>query len=104
MDENYQIYCNKMLQFPTRHKTWRMESSEAIKHLKDVRVDFVFIDGCHDEKFVEEDVVNYRPLVKPGGFFGGHDYIQAEGVTHVVDKYFPEAQKGHDFTWWIKVP
>jgi hypothetical protein len=45
-------------------------------------------------------VEHYSKVVKPGGFFGGHDYGQAPGVTEVVDQVYPQAQKGDDFVWW----
>lgn len=102
LDKNYEQYCKRMEAYAGRFTTWKMESSEAIKHLKDVKVDFVFIDGCHDEKFVEEDVVNYYPLVVDGGFFGGHDYGQAEGVTNAVNRHFKKVFVEDDFVWWVK--
>jgi len=99
---NFEAYKNKTKPYGEKVHTYKMGSEEAIDEVKKHGpFDFVFIDGCHDEEFIRRDIEYYYPLVKPGGFFGGHDYGLAEGVTKTVDKVFPDAQKGDDFVWWI---
>lgn len=99
-EANYGILLNKLSQWPHRARIYRMGSDEAAKYFAPASVDFCFIDGCHEKPFVERDVANYAKFVKPGGFFGGHDYGQALGVTEVVDQVYPQAKKGDDFVWW----
>ena len=98
-DANFASYSNKIKQWPGRVTTLKMESSEAVKQIKEP-VDFVFIDGCHDREYIRADIINYFPLVKTGGIIAGHDYGLASGVTDVVDTFFPNAKKGDDFVWW----
>ena len=97
---NYDSYMNKMKQWPGRVTTLKMESAEAVQHIKEP-VDFVFIDGCHDKAFITTDILNYLPLIKTGGLIAGHDYGLAQGVTETIDKFFPNAKKGDDFVWWV---
>lgn len=52
----------------------RKLSSEAVSSFALESVDFVYIDGCHTYDQVKEDIINYLPVVKKGGFIGGHDY------------------------------
>lgn len=48
----------------------------------------VFIDGDHNFGMVETDIALYYPLVKKGGFFGGHDYSSGwPGVQRAVNDF-----------------
>lgn len=54
--------------------------------------DFVFIDADHSYEGVMRDLRVWLPLVKAGGWIGGHDYDhphQGE-VKRVVDEFFSE--------------
>jgi predicted O-methyltransferase YrrM len=50
-------------------------------------IDFVFLDGAHDEGSVMDDLMAWAPKVKPGGTIAGHDYTDPEypGVKKAVD-------------------
>ncbi len=39
-------------------------------------LDFVYIDGNHEEKFVRQDLNNYYPKINKGGIIAGHDFNQ----------------------------
>lgn len=52
----------------------RKLSSDAVSSFALESVDFVYIDGCHTYDQVKKDIINYLPVVKKGGFIGGHDY------------------------------
>jgi cephalosporin hydroxylase len=41
--------------------------------LKNLKLDFLFIDGDHSYEGVKADYRNYREFVKPGGFIAFHD-------------------------------
>lgn len=52
-------------------------------------VDFLFIDGAHDEASVRADLEAFEPLVKEDGIVSGHDYTpDFPGVVAAVDRYF----------------
>lgn len=46
-------------------------------------VDFLFIDGCHEEAVCRNDVKTFVPLVRPGGLVGMHDVVGNGGVAPV---------------------
>jgi hypothetical protein len=60
--------------------------------------DFVYIDGNHQLKAVEEDINLWLPKIKKGGWIGGHDYNR---VNSVVDKLIKPDMTFND-TSWIK--
>jgi len=37
-------------------------------------LDFVYIDGNHEYKYIKEDIELYWPKIKKGGVIGGHDF------------------------------
>jgi predicted O-methyltransferase YrrM len=77
-------------------------SDEAI-HLINPIYDFVYIDGLHTYEQVYRDILNYKKLIKPNGFIGGHDYhpegwpgvVKAVEETIGVDKIYNDGS-------WIK--
>lgn len=67
---------------------------EAVKDFDDESVDFVYIDGNHEFKYVAEDICEWSKKVKKGGVISGHDYTYsvpyhtyACHVKHVVLAY-----------------
>lgn len=38
---------------------------------------FIFVDGDHSYEGVKQDIINYFPLLKPGGIMMFHDYLPA---------------------------
>ena len=51
-------------------------------------VDFLFIDGDHTEKGVEQDYDMYHGLVRPGGLIAFHDIVEAQPVEGNEVYYF----------------
>ncbi|MCK5628175.1 class I SAM-dependent methyltransferase [Candidatus Bathyarchaeota archaeon] len=48
-------------------------------------LDFVYIDGNHSFRNVSQDLLDYYPLIKHGGFIGGHDLFgRYQGVIWAV--------------------
>lgn len=52
------------------------------------QVDFLFIDGDHTEKGVEQDYNDYKHLVRPGGLIAFHDVIEKQALPTNQVYYF----------------
>lgn len=70
-------------------KIIRKTSMEAVKDFPNDSLDYVYIDGNHQLKYVIEDLVEWSKKVRPGGIISGHDYIYTNpktqaGICHVI--------------------
>jgi hypothetical protein len=66
-----------------------MATADAAPLVPDGWADFVFIDAGHSYRAVQSDIRAWEPKVKPGGWFGGHDYHpKFPGVIRAVDEAF----------------
>jgi hypothetical protein len=80
--EDTEKRAHKLLADREEKITWiRKLSSDAINEIRD-ELDFCYIDGNHEKKFVLEDIKNYYPLVKMGGVIGGHDFYNGYQKSH----------------------
>lgn len=52
------------------------------------KVDFLFIDGDHTEKGVEQDYNEYKHLVRPGGLIAFHDIVEKQALATNQVYYF----------------
>lgn len=66
-----------------------MPSVDAAKLFPDEALDFVFIDGSHEEEDVTNDIRDWLPKVRPGGILAGHDFDWM-GVVKAVANCFPK--------------
>jgi hypothetical protein len=84
----------------------QMHSVDAAKALQFAgrRFDFVYIDGEHSEASVRQDIAAWRPLVKPVGLLGGHDYTGGylSGVMRAVDDLLGQPDVVYEDTSWVK--
>lgn len=81
----------------------RKTSDDAMKELQDLKVDFVYIDGCHTYDQVLKDIQNYKPLVKSNGYISGHDYqLRFKGVIKAVNQLIGSPEKVFEDTSWCK--
>jgi hypothetical protein len=92
-----------------------MKSPDASMLYGDETLDFVWLDGDHSVRGMKMDVPAWLPKIKPGGYFGGHDYAPGSenGVHPVVSAHLDGYQlhTGHLFeshgvqSWlWRKPP
>jgi hypothetical protein len=79
-DQAYANTVRKLSPFANKTVILRMFTTEAAKLIPDESLDFVYIDARHDYCGVMEDLQNYYPKVKVGGYVSGHDYKTAAEV------------------------
>jgi hypothetical protein len=73
MDE---MYREVVARFAARPEVMvhRATSAEALAALDDASLDWVYVDGNHNEPFVGQDLALCRRKVRPGGIIAGDDY------------------------------
>jgi len=84
------------------------KSSIAFNNIKDNELDFVYLDGNHNYKYVLEDITLYWPKLKNGGFMAGHDFIpRFPGVIQAVGEVFGmdyetacSNDRKYNVDWW----
>ena len=84
---------NKLSSFNSKIEWLRMDSKYACEHIEDGELDFVFVDGAHTYDGVMNDLKNYYPKVKSGGFICGDDFstkYSSFGVVEAVNDFFSE--------------
>jgi hypothetical protein len=58
-------------------------TSEQVRRLLDGEpLDLLFVDGDHSYEGVKQDVVDYAPLVRPGGIVALHDIVPGGPGKH----------------------
>jgi len=67
----------------------KMTSMEALSHVPDESLDFVYIDGRHEFDYVMMDIICWSRKVRLGGIVAGHDYYNfyEAGVIPAVNAY-----------------
>lgn len=79
-------YHDRVIPFPTT-------SAKAARWLarNGVRANLIYIDGSHDERDVYLDLVDYWPLLEPGGILCGDDWsAEKPGVEPAVRRFATE--------------
>ena len=84
------ITKRRMKKYGDKIKYIKEYSSNAINKIPN-NLDFIYIDGNHDYKFVKEDLNNYWNKVKIGGVFAGHDMLIPDVLKAVLE--FVEEKK-----------
>ena len=104
------IYAQKVMKergFDKKIVWLIMMSNQAVDKVKE-KLDFVYIDGNHDYRYVMDDIVNWLPKVKKGGLIGGHDYSRSKyGVYEAVNDFCGENNikfevYGEEWFFWKK--
>ena len=81
-------------------------SLDAAKTIEDGSLDLVFIDADHSYEGCRDDILAWRPKLRPGGWLSGHDYCHYRypGVVRAVREYVPGFKLEEDFVWFVQVP
>lgn len=91
----------------------RMDSLVAADAIKfyGMKPCLIFLDADHSYEGCSADIKAWAPLVRAGGYLGGHDYrnqwFEKFGVTQAVDEFAAsigaQIETGDDTTWFIKL-
>lgn len=101
-DEMYQHSLNRVKEFGDRCTLLRMTSDKALEVFADESLDFVWIDGDHEEAQVLKDISQWKSKIKKSkSLIGGHDY-QISYIARIAKEQLGEVETGEDFTWWKK--
>lgn len=93
-ERRYQRSKQKLAVYPNVTIIRKM-SMEAVKEFENDSIDFVYIDGNHQFRYVADDLYEWWKKVKKGGVICGHDYAYFKKrsplggcqVREVVDAY-----------------
>lgn len=83
----------------------RMTSLEAAEQLNrdGVQLDMIFIDAAHDYENVKADILAWRPLLRAGGLFSGHDFDSGRvGVVRAVRELVKVIGRGAGSIWYAE--
>lgn len=110
-DDNRATACAVADMFASRAIVCATDSASAATLYQSTRFDMVFLDGGHWYEQVVTDLDAWWPLVKPGGWIGGHDYgVRPMGVEvpKAVDPFFADrglpVETDDFFTWFVRKP
>jgi hypothetical protein len=92
LHEGYKTTMIKSLQYPDRVSLLKMTTTEASAEVSPESLGFIFIDANHSFNAVLEDLENWYPLVKHGGWILGHDWEHKwpgvqKAVEHFISKH-----------------
>ena len=105
-----EIICrNNLKKFENRLVWIKKLSSEAVSDISE-KVDFVYIDGNHQEEFVVKDIENYIRLLNNSGVIGGHDYYNGfqrehDSVVRAVTNFMKHSKfqlRVEMPDWWVE--
>lgn len=97
MNEIFKNCQAKLAPYKNRITFVRKTSSDAVTDVPDGSVDVVYIDGNHEYKYAIEDIRNYWPKIRKGGYMFGnaiHEFThQSKDVVKIWDKQPIETSK-----------
>lgn len=110
----YEFTKDKLSKYGNRCYLFRMTSKEYFDTLKSVeddydifsgKINFIFIDGKHEEETVKYECENYIKLINESGCLSGHDYGIFKSVNKAVDEFAASVNKKvnilHGNIWYI---
>jgi hypothetical protein len=114
MDEIYNICLERLKGCNVEYM--RMTTAEAIEHIPDGFLDFVYIDGGHQFDASMFDIISWSPKVRMGGIVSGrnyHSYFRSGQMSAVnaytraknIKEWYVTSNRGRDpyRSWfWVK--
>lgn len=96
----YPAFLEKAKKYGDRLIVHKGLTHEVAKEVPNASLDFVFIDADHEYEGCKQDILDWRPKVRPGGLLMGHD-INMPGVRRAVDECC-DADTNYDHYCWIE--
>lgn len=91
-NQDLQHFISVVEPFYPRCHWFQTTSKEAADRLfEDGELDFVYLDGNHEEPYVTEDIHLWWPKIKSGGLLAGHDIVCVNEVNHGWSQYIQPA-------------
>jgi len=78
-------------------------TTQATENFENNSLNLVYVDADHEYESVKEDITNWLPKIKEGGFIAGHDYYGiGNGVEQAVNEILGKPDKTYEDSSWIK--
>ena len=102
IDTNIDLFHNDKIKEAYKNKLIAINgSSHDVHHkIEDASCDLIFTDADHSYPAVKQDIINYRPKLKPGGILSGHD-IDFPGVNQAVNEMLENYDVGPNNVWFL---
>ena len=101
MRHAYSQVARWALQQGERVTILKMPSREGAERVPDGSLDAVMIDALHTYQACKEDILLWRPKVRPGGLIIGDDLSEwFPGVQQAVEEVFGDTYRALGQTWW----
>ena len=103
IDSNINLFFNDQIKQKYGEKLIAINGLSQQVHQKvpNASCDLVFIDADHSYPAVKQDIINYRPKLKPGGILSGHD-IDFPGVNQAVNEMLENYDVGPNNVWFVR--
>jgi hypothetical protein len=99
-DFNYKMAQFALKEHGERSVILRMKSVDAAKVI-DEPLDFVWIDGDHNEDTVRSDILAWKDKLKPKAILCGHDWRFAH-IQKAVKELLGMPELGDDDIWYFR--
>ena len=80
----------------TRGFMLRGLGEELIDLFDDESLDFIYIDANHAYDYVKSDIKLWYPKLKKGGIFAGHDYLNLDWYSTILNNDYLLVENGKD--------
>lgn len=87
VSENYkQAFIDNINKTGVNHLVTMIQndSIEASKIFEDNSIDFLFLDGCHENPYVTQELKTWLPKMKSNSTIAGHDYCSSSAIVYAV--------------------
>ena len=76
--------ARKRLSGRTNYEFIKEFSIDAVKRFEDNSIDFVYLDGNHEDPYITQDIEGWYKKIKTGGIVSGHDFTKPKHTSYNV--------------------